>query len=157
MPKSMIVTFHSPLHPGLSLPLLLSIFPFMISHLCQLLPPACPSLPPQHYCSLVFVSSVVLKLLLSKDLLLISTPDRHISFLLLFQLPGTFGMIFSLFDEEASTAGCLPASSSLSLRHLCQLHFFLLLKIHCSIAITSCRLYSFCISFFQPGWELLRF
>lgn len=92
------------------------------------------------------------------DLLLVSTPDRHISILLLFQLPGTFGMIFSLFAEEASTTGCLPASFLLSLRPPCQLHSFsLLLKIHWSTAITPCLLYSFCMSFFQPDWELLSF
>lgn len=55
------------------------------------------------------------------NVLLTSTPDRHFSVLLLFRLPGTFGIIFFLNTEEASTAGYLPASSLLSLRPLCQL------------------------------------
>lgn len=127
MPKFMIVTFHSPLYPGLSPPLLFSIFPFMIRiPVCQLLPTPCPPTPTPallsyHLQSVFCLSCTEITFVKVTNLLLISTPDRHISALLLFQLPGTFGMIFSLFAEEASTAGCLPASFSLSLRPLCQL------------------------------------
>lgn len=126
MPRSLRATFHPPLHPGVSLLPFFSIFlQGQDSHLCQPLPSACPHATPllsnqlqSGFCLNCCSEITYVK---ATNLLLTSTPDRHFSVLLLFRLPGTFGIIFFLDTEEASTAGYLSGSSLLSLRPLCQL------------------------------------
>ena len=82
--------------------------------------------------------------------LLVSSSGGDFSVLQLFQLPGTFGLIFTLGFGDANSPGFLPTSSSLLLRCLCQFPFFcLFLKVTIPQCLIWYLLFSLCIPF--PG------
>lgn len=71
-------------------------------------------------------STVFLKLLLSQLLTFLFLVLVELSVLLLFQSPGTIGLILTLGFGDANSPGLLPTSSSLLLRPPCQFPFFCL-------------------------------
>ena len=82
--------------------------------------------------------------------LLVSSSGGDFSVLQLFQLPGTFGLIFTLGFGDANSPGFPPTSSSLLLRCLCQFPFFcLFLKVTIPQCLIWYLLFSLCIPF--PG------